>query len=145
MKPHGALYNLATRDRVTAELIADSIRAVNPTLALLGLAGNHMLDAARDAGIPVAAEAFADRGYKADGTLIPRGEDGALLDSPEEIAARAITLIKDHRLVARGGNVLTITADSLCTHGDGPNAYDILKRLRTDIEAAGITIAPFAR
>ena len=143
VKPHGALYNLATRDRETADLIARSIQSVDPSLVLLGLAGNHMLDAAHAAGIGAAAEAFADRGYKDDGTLIPRGEEGALLDSPQEIAARAITLIEEHYLIARGGKRLTIEADSLCTHGDGPNAFEILKRLRADIESAGITIAPF--
>lgn len=145
VKPHGALYNLAARDRKTAGIIADSIAAVDPKLILLGLAGNLMLDAARDAGIGVAAEAFADRGYADDGTLIPRGEPGALLDDPEEIAARAIRLVKEKRLRSRDGNEMTINADSLCTHGDGPNAYAILKRLRADLEAAGVTIAPFAR
>ncbi len=143
VKPHGALYNLAARDRATSDLIADSIRAVNPSLVLLGLAGNQMLDSARAAGIGAAAEAFADRGYSDDGTLVPRGEDGALLDSPEEIASRAIRLVKERSLVARSGKELTIDADSLCTHGDGPNAFEILKQLRADLEGAGIAITPF--
>ncbi len=143
VKPHGALYNLAARDRVTADLIADSIRAVNPSLVLLGLAGNQMLDAARAAGIGAAAEAFADRAYSDDGTLVPRGEKGALLDSPGEIAARAITLVKENRIVTRSGTELKVQADSICTHGDGPNAFEILKRLREDLEGAGIGIAPF--
>lgn len=145
VKPHGALYNLAARDRNTADVIADSIRAVDPRLIFLGLAGNQMLESARAARIGAAAEAFADRGYADDGTLIPRGEDGAMLENPEEIAARAIRLVTDQKLRSRNGRDIAIAADSICTHGDGPNAYAILRRLRADLESAGVAIAPFAR
>lgn len=145
VKPHGALYNLAARERNTADVIADSIRSVDPRLTLLGLAGNQMLDSARAAGIGAAAEAFADRGYADDGTLIPRGEDGAMLENPGEIAARAIRLVTEQKLRSRDGRDIAIAADSICTHGDGPNAYAILRRLRADLVAAGVTIAPFAR
>lgn len=145
IKPHGALYNLASRERRTADLIASAVTAVDRSLVLLGLAGNEMLAAARDAGLATAAEAFADRGYADDGTLIPRGQEGALLEEPQMIAARALRLIRDEKLSSRDGKELSIRADSLCTHGDGPNAFAILQRLRSDLEAAGITIAPFAR
>jgi UPF0271 protein len=144
VKPHGALYNLAARDRRTAEIIASAIAVVDDSLILLGLAGNQMLAVARNAGLSVASEAFADRGYADDDTLIPRGERGALLEDPEEIAARALRLIREHRLISRDGKDLSITADSLCTHGDGPNALAILERLRRDLEASGVKISPFA-
>lgn len=145
VKPHGALYNLATRDRVTAQLIAECVKTVDADLILLGLAGNGMLDAARDAGVRVAAEAFADRGYADDGTLIPRDQPGALLENPEEIAVRALRLIRERKIRSRDGKDLYVTADSLCTHGDGPNALAILRRLRADLESAGVSIAPFAQ
>jgi 5-oxoprolinase (ATP-hydrolysing) subunit A len=143
VKPHGALYNLAARDRRTADVIASAIVAVDTRLVFLGLAGNEMLAAASDAGLATAAEAFADRGYADDATLIPRGENGDLLDDPEKIAERAIRLVTRNTLTSRDGKTLAIRADSLCTHGDGPNAFAILHRLRADLESAGISIAPF--
>ena len=143
VKPHGALYNRATRDRKTADVIAESVRSVDPSLVLLGLAGNAMLDAGRAAGLAVAAEAFADRGYLDDGTLVPRNEPGALLDDTNAISVRAVRLVRDLRLLSRDGRDLAIEADSLCTHGDGPNALAILKSLRAGLEAAGITVKPF--
>jgi UPF0271 protein len=145
VKAHGALYNAAARDRRIADVIAESIASCDRTLIMLGLANNHMLDAARAAGLGAAAEAFADRGYESDGTLVPRGEPGALLEDPDQIAQRAVTLVRDHKIVARDGSGLRIDADSLCTHGDGPNAREILERLRAEMDAAGITIAPFAK
>lgn len=145
VKPHGALYNLAARERHTAEIIASAVASVDIGLVLLGLAGNQMLDAARDAWLSTAAEAFADRGYASDGTLIPRGEDGALLENPEQISARAVRLVRENKIRSRDGAELSVTAESLCTHGDGPNALAILTRLREDLEAAGIRIAPFAQ
>ncbi|MBA3646657.1 MAG: LamB/YcsF family protein [Gemmatimonadaceae bacterium] len=143
VKPHGALYNLATRDLNTATLIAESIAGVDKSLVLLGLANNLMLEAARDAGISGAAEAFADRGYEADGTLVSRGQPGSLLENADDVAARAVKLVLERKLIARDGCELEIDADSLCTHGDGPNAYAILQRLREEMERAGINVAPF--
>lgn len=143
VKPHGALYNAATRDRHLASVIAGSIASFDSTLVLLGLADNLMLDAAREAGLAVAAEAFADRAYEKDGTLVPRGDPGALLEDPAVIAARAVNLIRTGKLVSRDGGEIAIRADSLCTHGDGPNARAILERLRIDMEAAGFVVAPF--
>lgn len=145
VKPHGALYNAATRDRNTAVVIAESIASFDRTLVLLGLANNGMLDAARAAGLTVAAEAFADRGYENDGTLVPRSEPNALLDDPALIAARALNLVKKGKLVSRAGIEIELRADSLCTHGDGLNARAILERLRGELEGAGIVIAPFVQ
>jgi 5-oxoprolinase (ATP-hydrolysing) subunit A len=145
VKPHGALYNAATRNRRVADLIVDSIASFDRTLLLLGLADNAMLDAARDAGLPVAAEAFADRAYEKDGTLVPRGEAGALLENPAVIAERAVNLVRNRKLVSRDGTELVLDADSLCTHGDGLNARAILERLRAEMEKAGIVVAPFAQ
>ena len=145
VKPHGALYNLAARDRKTAALIAGAIASVDESLFLLGLAKNLMLDTARDAGLSAAAEAFADRAYESDGTLVPRGRAGALLENPDEIAARAVRLVLEGSITALDGSELQMTADSLCTHGDGPNALAILQRLRDEMERAKIEVAPFAR
>jgi UPF0271 protein len=145
VKPHGALYNLAARDRRTADVIAKAVKSVDASLMLLGLAGNEMLAAAREAGLATASEAFADRGYADDATLIPRGEPGALLEDPDEITTRALRLVTDGKLRSRDGKEIEVSADSLCTHGDGPNAAAILARLRADFESAGITIEPFAK
>lgn len=143
VKPHGALYNAAARDRHVADVIAGAVASFDKTLVLLGLANNQMLDAARDAGLAVAAEAFADRGYEKDGTLVPRSETGAILDNPALISARAVNLVRNGKLVSRDGTELELHADSLCTHGDGPNARAILERLRAEMETAEIVIAPF--
>ena len=143
VKPHGALYNAATRDRRIAEVIADSISSFDKSLVLLGLANNQMLTAARERGLTTASEAFADRGYEVDGTLVPRGKPEALLEDPAFIAQRAIRLIREGKLTTRDGTEISLDADSLCTHGDGPNARAILERLRSDLEASGIVIVPF--
>lgn len=144
VKPHGALYNAATRERRVADVIAESIASFDRELILLGLANNQMLDAARAAGLTAAAEAFADREYERDGTLVPRGQPGALLEDPAFISERAIRLVKERRVSSRDGGDITLDAESLCTHGDGPNALPILERLRVDLQAAEIVIAPFA-
>lgn len=144
VKPHGALYNLAAGDRATAEVVARAVRTVDAELILLGLAGSGMLDAARDAGLATASEAFADRGYADDGTLIPRGQPGALLEDPDEIATRALRLITTGRLRSRDEKEIAITAESLCTHGDGPNALAILQRLRAELQRSGVTVSTFA-
>lgn len=140
VKPHGALYNRAVRDPEAAQAIVREIG----DLVLLCLPGSEMMKAAGRVGVRVAAEAFVDRGYRADGTLVPRGEPGALLDDVGSAVERALRLVKDHRLTPREGAELTIRADSLCVHGDGPHAAALLEAVRKRFLGAGIRLVPFA-
>jgi UPF0271 protein len=144
VKPHGALYNRAASDLPTAAAIANAIRMVAPSLTLLGLAGSAMIAAGRAAGIPTASEAFVDRGYLADGTLVPRDTAGAVLTDATAVAARAVRMVTEGRVTAIDGHELTVRADSLCVHGDTADAPALLRAVRGALEAHGVTIAPFA-
>lgn len=143
VKPHGALYNRAVRDTQAARAIVQATRAAGD-LVLLCLPGSEMMKEAGRAGVRVAAEAFVDRGYRADGTLVPRGEPGALLEDVGAAVDRALRLVTDGRLTPREGPDLTIHADSLCVHGDGPHAVLLLEAVRSRFTSAGIALAPFA-
>lgn len=145
VKPHGALYNRAVRDPEIAAAIAQGIRAAGPELAFLGLAGSPLLSAARDAGLRGVAEAFLDRGYRRDCSLVPRGTPGALLDDPEAAASRAVRLVREGAIDAADGTVLQVSAESLCVHGDGARAVAVLRTVRTRLAAEGIAVAPFIR
>jgi len=141
VKPHGALYNAAAGDAAIADAIARAVRAVDPQLALVGLAGSELLAAARRADLHVVAEAFADRGYQRDGTLVPRGSAGSVIHDPEAAAARAIRLVRDNLVDAADGTTVRVEAGTLCIHGDTPDAVTIAAAIRRALESAGVTIA----
>lgn len=142
VKPHGALYNAAVHHTAQAAAVVDGVRAFGE-LPVLGLPGSALLAAADAAGLPTVGEAFADRGYRADGTLVPRGEPGALLTTVDEVAARARRLAIDGRLVAVDGTVVAVAARSVCVHGDTPGAVQLAVAVRGALEAAGVVVAPF--
>ncbi len=144
VKAHGALYNRAARDASAANAIARAVRAVDPTLALLGLAGSELIHAAERAGIRAVSEAFVDRAYRADGTLVPRSEPGAVLHEVAEVADRALRIVQTGTVQAIDGTVIDVRAESLCTHGDGPQAVAIVRAVRERLERAGIQVMPFA-
>jgi UPF0271 protein len=144
VKPHGALYNLAARDRSVAEAIARGINAAGPGLVFLGLAGSDMLEAGRTHGLRVAAEAFADRAYRADGTLVPRGEPGAVLTDAAEVAARAVDMVRNRGVMAVDGTRVSLHFDSLCLHGDTPGAVAIARAVRAALLGADVALRPFA-
>ncbi|MFN2635742.1 MAG: LamB/YcsF family protein [Gemmatimonadaceae bacterium] len=144
VKPHGAMYNRAATDVGAANAIAKAIHQVDPALTLLGLANSRMRDAAARHDLRFASEAFADRAYLRDGTLVPRSEKGAVLVSVDDAVARALRLVRENTLVADNGDQLNIYAQSLCVHGDNPDAILMLRTLRSRLEAAGITVKPFA-
>ena len=144
VKAHGALYNRAARDSSAAAAIAQAIRDVDPSLVLLGLAGSEMARAAAKAGLTFAAEAFADRAYKRDGSLVPRQEPGAVIHDVQTAVERAITLVKSNTVAADDGTTLRVVAQSLCVHGDNPDALPLLRELRATLESSGVRIAPFA-
>jgi UPF0271 protein len=144
VKPHGALYNRAAREPGLAEAIAAAVRSVDPSLALLGLAGSALVAAASAAGLRGVAEAFLDRGYAADGALVPRSQPGALVDDAEAVARRAVGLARDRVVETVDGSRLPVAAESCCVHGDSPRAPELLRAARAALERAGVTIAPFA-
>lgn len=141
VKPHGALYNMAARDRALADAIADAVRAFDPALALFGLAGSALLDAGRAAGLRVVSEAFADRRYRADGSLQPRREPDAVIDDADAATAQALRMAQHGEVTAVDGQRVALKADTLCLHGDGTHAVDFARRLRAALEAAGLRIA----
>jgi UPF0271 protein len=140
VKPHGALYNVAARDPAVAATIARAVARVSGELILVGLAGSVMLSAAADAGLACAAEAFADRAYEADGTLRSRRLPGALLESPDRVAAQALSIVRDGRVTSHDGRVVAVRADTICIHGDSPAAAEFAMAVRGSLEAAGAKI-----
>ncbi|WP_377298118.1 LamB/YcsF family protein [Rhizobium sp. SGZ-381] len=144
VKPHGALYNTIAVDARQAEDVITAIKAVNPDLVLMALAGSPLVEQARAAGLRVVAEAFADRAYTADGQLLSRRLPGAVLHDPEEVAERMIALVRDGTILSIDGTLTTIEADSICVHGDSPGAVEIARRLRLRLTEAGLAIAAFA-
>ncbi|HWU75679.1 MAG TPA: 5-oxoprolinase subunit PxpA [Rhodanobacter sp.] len=141
VKPHGALYNMAARERALADAIAHAIRAFDPQLCLFGLAGSALIDAGEALGLPVAAEAFADRRYLANGSLQPRSQAGAVIDDAGLATLQAIGIARDGVVQATDGESLKLHADTLCLHGDGSHAVALAHRLRAALEAAGLRIA----
>jgi UPF0271 protein len=144
VKAHGALYNRAARDSSAAAAIVQAICDVDPSLVLLGLAGSEMARAAQRGRLGFAAEAFADRAYKPDGSLVPRKEPGAVIHDVQTAVKRAITVVKSSTVTADDGTTLEVVAQSLCVHGDNPDALPMLRELRATLESSGVRIAPFA-
>lgn len=145
VKPHGALYNRSARDAAMAESVARAVRSVSADLVLVGLAGSVSLEAGRAAGLSVAAEAFADRAYEADGSLRSRRLPGALVTDTAEAAARAVRLVTRGEVEAFDGTILRIDSDTLCVHGDTPGAAGIAGAVRAALESAGVAVAPLPR
>jgi UPF0271 protein len=144
IKPHGALYNRAARDLKLGRTIAEAVRDLDPALVLVGFAGSASIEAARAAGLAVAEEAFADRRYEADGSLRSRLRPGALLPAAEA-AAQAVTIARDGAVVAADGSRLAVRADTICVHGDSPDAAGIVRAVVAALGDAGIRIAARSR
>jgi 5-oxoprolinase (ATP-hydrolysing) subunit A len=143
VKPHGALYTTAAVDEVQARAVVDAVAAYDPSLPLLGQPGSVLLRVATSAGLPVVAEAFADRGYAADGRLVPRSHPRALLLEPAQVAARVLGIATEGTVLAVDGSLVALPARSVCTHGDTPGAVEIARAVRARLEAAGVTITSF--
>jgi 5-oxoprolinase (ATP-hydrolysing) subunit A len=139
VKPHGALYNRAARDPALAATIAGAIAQLDEGLVLVGLAGSALLDAGRAAGLAVRAEGFADRAYEPDGSLRDRRLAGAILD-PAAAAAQAVSIARDRSVPTVGGGRHPIEADTICIHGDGPDAVSTAGAVRAALAAAGIDV-----
>lgn len=140
VKPHGALYNQAARDQELAETIAESVRRFDAQLILVGLAGSELPRAGARAGLQVAHEAFVDRRYLADGSLAPRGTEGAVIEEVEDAISQALSIAQHTPVRTLDGTELLIEADTLCLHGDRTGAVAFARRLRDAFDASGIGI-----
>lgn len=145
VKAHGALYNMACRDEALAEAIARAVVAFDPALVLFGLPGSALIQAGLDAGLPVAAEAFADRSYQPDGSLMPRSLPGSVIHDVDTVVTRAIAMVTEQTVVAADGTTIEFEADTLCLHGDTPGAAALAAAIRRGLEDAGVTIAALTR
>jgi UPF0271 protein len=144
VKPHGALYNTVVHDVEQATAVVEGITLYDPSLPVMGLPGSSILDIADRAGLRTVTEAFADRGYTPQGTLVPRSEPGALLHDPWQVAERMVRMVKTGRLQASDGSDIAVSASSICVHGDSPSAVKIAVAVRKALSEAGIDVRPFA-
>jgi 5-oxoprolinase (ATP-hydrolysing) subunit A len=143
VKPHGALYHRMTVDRACARAVAGAVRQFGQELVLVVPAGSSTRQAAEEAGVPVVAEAFCDRAYAPDGSLVSRSLPGALILDPHEAARRAVSLATTGEVVAVDGTTLRLACDTLCVHGDTPGSVVIAAAVRRALEGAGVRVSPF--
>ncbi|MBM2616785.1 LamB/YcsF family protein [Actinoplanes sp. LDG1-06] len=143
VKPHGALYNTAAVDEVQAGAVVAAVRSYDAALPLLCQPGSTLARLAAAAGLTVVGEGFADRGYRADGTLMPRSLPGAVLHDPDEVVARAVRMAVDGEVVTDGGEVVAVPVASICVHGDTPGAVELASRVRDGLAEAGLALGPF--
>ncbi|WP_205786900.1 LamB/YcsF family protein [Specibacter cremeus] len=144
VKPHGALYNTIVHHAVQARAVVDAVLAVDPALPLMVLPGSEIQRAARAAGLRTVAEAFADRAYNADGTLVSRREPGAVLHSTDAVVEHVLQLVTQGTITAIDGTVIEVVAESICLHGDTPGAVAMAQAVHTALRAEGVSIESFA-
>lgn len=140
VKAHGALYNMAARDAALARAICEAVRDIDSSLVLYGLAGSKLIEAAQAAGLKAASEVFADRSYQDDGSLTPRTQAGAMIEDVDQAVAQVVRMVKEGKVRSQSGKDVPVQADTLCIHGDQPNALVFASGIRRALEAAGISI-----
>ena len=141
IKPHGALYNMASVDRSLANAVARASQCFDPSIVLYGLSGSCLLESGLALGLKVASEVFADRAYHSDGTLVSRTEPGALITEPEVVVERAVRMVTEGRTVAIDGSSINLQAETICVHGDTVGAAELVGYLRNGLESAGVVIS----
>jgi 5-oxoprolinase (ATP-hydrolysing) subunit A len=144
VKPHGALYNAVVQHEAQAAAVVRAVVELDPTLPILGLPGSRLLRLALEAGLTAVEEAFADRAYTPQGTLVPRDRPGAVLHDPAEVAARVVRMATEGEMVAADGTVIAVAPGSVCLHGDTPGAVAMARATRRALEDAGVDLQPFA-
>lgn len=142
VKAHGALYNMAARDLKLARAIAQSVKDVDPSLQLYGLAGSALVEAGAQVGVRVVQEVFADRAYQPDGALVGRQHAQAMIESREAALEQVLNMVLDKRVRAIDGSWLTVQADTICLHGDQPGALEFAQFLHQGLTHAGVRISP---
>lgn len=143
VKPHGALGNLAARDMDVALAIAKAVQQIDPDMAILAISGTCTEQAARDVGVPVFSEIFADRGYLGSGQLVPRGQPGAMIHDAGEAAERLIGFLKTGKMPVIDSDPIPLAAQSICVHGDSPGAVDMAREIRARLAAEGVQLTAF--
>jgi 5-oxoprolinase (ATP-hydrolysing) subunit A len=143
VKPHGALSNIAAEDETVALAVARAVKAVDQTLVFLAPAGTKLETEALAQGLHVAREIYADRAYTETGLLVERSHPGAVLKDAQEAAERAAAMVLEGAIITMSGQRLAAGIDSICVHGDAPNAVAVARALRTRLETAGVVLAPF--
>ncbi|GJF15378.1 UPF0271 protein [Mycolicibacterium cyprinidarum] len=144
IKPHGALYNSIVSHREQARAVAEAVHAVSPELPVLGTAGSVFFAEAQRLGLRTVPEAFADRAYRPDGTLVSRREPSAVLSDVAEISERVASLVEHGQVTAVDGSTIPIAVESICVHGDSPGAVRIANAVRERLTASGVRLAPFS-
>jgi UPF0271 protein len=144
VKPHGALYNRVVHDPEQAAAVIEGVLLADASLPVLGLPGSVVLDLAAKAGLPAVTEAFADRAYTDEGTLVPRGRDGAVVTDPEAVVERSLSLARSGTVDALSGARIEVRARSLCLHGDTPGAVELARRVRERLLESGVRVEAFA-
>lgn len=145
VKPHGAMYNMAAKDEKLAHAIAEAIYEVDSGLILLGLSGSQLIRAGKETGLRTASEVFADRAYQADGTLVPRSREGAVIENEEIAVRRTIRMVQEGVVTSIDGTEIPIKADSICLHGDGKKAVVFAGMLQKKLTEADVTIVPITQ
>lgn len=145
VKAHGALYNMAEKDVKVAAAVARAIKNVDPELFMLCSCGSAMVKAAQEAGIRYVEEAFADRAYTKEGTLVPRSQPGAVIHDAKQIAERVFRLLQTGKVTTIDGTEIRLNAQTVCVHGDTPGAVEMIRAIRTRLDQEGVTVAPFGR
>lgn len=140
VKPHGAMYNMAAKDKVLAKAIAEAVYEVDKNIILLALANSEMVKVGIQVGLKVANEVFADRAYNRDGTLVSRKLEGAVIHDADLAIARVVRMVKEGKVTAITGEDIPIHAQSICVHGDNPEAVEFAKRIRSKLEEEGIEV-----
>ncbi|TAL88510.1 MAG: LamB/YcsF family protein [Candidimonas sp.] len=141
VKAHGALYNMAAKDRALADAICRAVKDVDPSLVLYGLAGSELIRAAQNAGLRAAQEVFGDRSYQSDGSLTPRTQPGSMIEDADASLQQVLSMVQRRRIATQQGVEIEVQADTLCLHGDQPGAAVFAQKIRAALEAKGIKIA----
>ena len=142
VKPHGAMYNMAVADLTLARAICQAVKDIDPDMIVVALAGTDWVDLANEMGLRVAREAFADRAFTAQGTLVPRSQDGSVIHDVDAVVERSVKMVTEGKVTAITGEEVEFQADSLCLHGDTPGAVEMARAVREGLEAAGVRIVP---
>ncbi len=140
VKPHGALYNMAAKDSVLAKAIAEAVVRVNPELILVGQSGSRLVEAGKVSGLQTASEVFADRSYEEDGSLTPRDQANSMIADKELAVRQVIGMLQTGTVRSRQGTDITVKAETICIHGDGPHALEFARQIRLALDSVGITV-----
>ncbi|GAA2863486.1 LamB/YcsF family protein [Paenarthrobacter ilicis] len=143
VKPHGGLYNAIVKHTAQARAVVEAVKSVDPNLPILGLPGSEVLRLAEEAGLRGVSEAFADRAYNPDGTLVSRSQPGAVLHDPSEVAQHVLRMATEQSVRTIDGSILKIRAESICVHGDSPGAVAMATAVKSALGDAGVTVGSF--